>query len=387
MGSEKGELVTEITCPIVPANPGINRFFSDIRTNPLPGIGLTEPGFIQQQLWEHIAESEEPWPHFLIWESEWQARQGISNLRKAPYLMWGPWMNERKMMLFANIYPREAKDRERSLQQDVNFVASAIRQARGYYQAGMAVSELTRPTLMFYSALMLTQAAAVALFGSDFMVTQIKHGLKTSGEGLGLDGSSTDWPTFISWQRQGDFVALYHTTRWDTYWSSRKENLPWPKFHIMECLRCVGVVNSPRLLAHPWMPIDHLLWSHQEKHCDIYPSSVDHITKTPCFEVPRVVVLFMILFWLGTMSRYHPVAWRRLLAGQSEEGYYFRKALAELPARFVRSMREVLPPPYLIGEAIPPTEIIHAMNPEDVQQQYQLRISTEGKAPERCGEM
>lgn len=376
----------EVTCRIVPANPGMNRFFSDIRVPPIPHVGLDDPLQAQQQLWEHIAESEDPWSHFMIWESEWQATEGISNLRKVPYLMWGKSMDDKQVLLFPDIYPDEAKSREQSLEQDINFVTSAVRQAKEYYHAGMVVSELTRPTLMFYSALMLTQAAAVALFGSNFMMKQSKHGLKATGKGVGLDGCPTDWPTFIWWQKIGDFVALYQTARWDHYWRNRKENSPWPKFHVMECLRCVGIINSHSLLAHPWMPLDHLLWSHQENQRDISPSSIQHVIETPCFEVPRVAVLFMIIFWLSTMSRYHPVAWRQLLAGQSQEGYYFRKALAEIPAQFVRSMQEVLPPPHLIGEALHPVREVQSLDPDKLQRPYLLNVWVEGNVPRGCRE-
>ena len=131
-------------------------------------------------------------------------------------------------------------------------------------------------------------------------------------------------------------MALYHATRWNEYWVSRQTSNPWPQFHILECLLSVGIVVSQKFLRVPYQ-LDHLLWSYDPAQTDILPGTVRHVTQTPEFEVPRIAVLFMIVFWLGVITRYHPVSWQQLLAGSEPEGYNFRQALEDVPVQFVKA--------------------------------------------------
>ncbi|MCL4495893.1 MAG: hypothetical protein M1294_13895 [Firmicutes bacterium] len=363
-----------------PKNPGINRLQSDRQSYVKEPIGATTEPWYQShhQIWNYLTHYEDPWTHFLIWESEWQVQEGITNLRRAPFLSWmveGSY--DRKVLLRSKVYPDLVKkESQESLMRDVQFVTAAIRQAKEYYQAGSIVSELTQPTMMFYSALMLSQAAAVALFGKDFLKPGSKHGLVAQPPGRDWQGLQTDWPTTISWKAQGDFVALYQTVRWDNYEKmhgnpAQKE----PRFHIMECLRCAGLVNNPAVLGHALSTVDHLLWSDNDTSASGMPTTLAQAVETPCYEVPHIIVLFMILFWLSVMSRYYPVTWQQLLAGRIKEGYYLRRALTEVPADFVRAMHEVMPTPDLIGEEIDSTTMVDtAPSPGDLQEPHRLAV-------------
>jgi hypothetical protein len=330
---------------------------------------------------ERIAALGDPWSHFLIWESDWHARLGITKLRQAPFVSWERFRTGRRVLSLEQICPEESNERQASFEEDVRFVTAAIRQSKEYYQAGLTVSELTRPTLMFYSALMLTQALTVALFGSPYLKRQKGHGLVTKLS----EGTPASWPEILTWQARGDFVALYHATRWDGYWVSRQTSNPWPQFHILECLRSVGIVDSQKFLRGPYQ-LDHLLWSYDPAQTDILPGTVRHVTQTPVFEVPRIAVLFMIVFWLGVMARYHPVSWQQLLVGSDPEGYYCRQALEDVPAQFVQAMQEALPNPYAIANSAVPSSEAEHVKPQDLQREYRLAVQIDGPVPAGCEE-
>lgn len=360
-------------CSIVPKNPGRNRLGSDqdrdrnLRVDSYPS--LKDPLYREHKIWDELEHHEDPWPHFLIWESEWHARLGIERLRQAPFMSLGYFRNDLKMLKLCQVYPNQFKAGQKSLASDVSFVTAAVRQAKEYYDSGLTVSELTRPTLLFYSALMLVQAAAVALFGFDYLKVQHGHGLESPVPGVRLDGTSTQWPSNIAWKNSGDFVALYQIARWDHY--SDMCTQYQPKFHILECLRSVGVMDSESFLTET-MPLTHLLWAYDGQDSGILPKTPQQVIQTSCFEVPRVVTLFMILFWLGIMSRYHPVSWRQLLTGSMEEGHYFRRALAEVPEQFVRAMQEALPQPYAIPDPAKVPSIAEPVEPKTLQQPYEI---------------
>lgn len=361
--------MAQVSCRILLQNPGINRMQSDRHCNSsLHAVG--------SKTLTCIDEKSDPWLHFLIWESEWHARLGIDKIRRAPFVQWGTDLPGLKVLELQQTHSKEFEAGKKSFSDDVNFVMSAIRQSKEYYTAALTVSELTRPTLVYYSAVMLAKALAVALFGADYVKTKSGHGLSTPSGGVDFDQKPTIWPTFVSWQRKGDFVALFQATRWDKYdWARR----PMPKFHIIECLRSIGIVQSHPMLNSP-RSLNHLLWSYPGEPVDILPTTVKHVLHNPVFEVPRVVVMYMVLFWLGVMARYHPAAWQELLAGKTEEGYFLRKAIDEVPRQFIQSMQEALPNPYFIKEA-EKAKVIESMDPEELQCPYRLVVDVGAMPP------
>jgi len=376
--------MTRVSCSITPANPGMNRLLSDRSNHDIfQYIGFNEK-FAHQAIRHRLDQQQDPWGYFLGWESEWQARDGITQLRAASFLTLGNAPYTMTALTLANCYPDIKGTSDVQLDDDVAFVTAAVRQAKEYYRAGETVSELTRPTLMYYSAVMLAKAAAVAWVGLDYVQNQKGHGLVSKNAGRSLDGSTTPWPTFITWQPSGDFVALYRTGRWDQYWTQRSKQDAWPQFHITECLRSVGIIPSPEFFTAS-LPINHLLWSVPDpSDLTIPPNTVESAVQTPCFEVPRAARLLMILFWLGVMSRYHPVAWRALLAGQAQDGYYFRRALEEVPRQFVRSMHEVLMAPYRVSWSKPSPTTPADLDPAAHQQAYRLIAHIDGPVPPGC---
>lgn len=376
---EGGYGMTEIIRQIEPKNPGINRLWSD-RTKTDPRLIASDTMRLQEQVSLSIAESEDPLPHFLIGESEWHAREGINKLRNAPFVAWGNYRDDLKISALSQIYPREFVASQASLEDDVRFVIAAVRQAKEYYGTGMTVSELTRPTLMYYSAVMLAKALAVAVFASEYIQCQTGHGLRTPKGGVDLHGAKTQWPTFVKWQGHGDFVSLYHATRWDRYWADRVENDKWPTFHILECLRSIEIIPSHEMLKNP-LALYHLMWSHLPGQPAVLPTTVNHVTQTPAFEVPRVVVFYMVLFWFGVMARYHPATWQELLTGKAEEGYFFRLAIDAVPRQFVRAMQEALPSPYHIDSPAERDKVVEPPNPQVLQRSYELVVNVVGNAP------
>ena len=372
--------MVDVTCPVVPANPGKNLLPSD-------SLRDTSLGGYKENLnptWEELDALDDPWRHFLMWESEWHAREAIDLLRQMPHVTWGRFRTEARTLSLEQIWPQLAQERKCTLNEDVRFVTAAIRQAKEYYQAGLTISELTRPALLYYSALMLSQAAVVAIYGTGFVIKQKGHGLKVDPKQVGknFEGSSAEWPTYIEWQKSGDFVTLYRRLRWDQFWQNP---MPPKRFHILECLRSVGIIDSSELLRCP--SLRHLLWSDNPENTQIFPQTIEHVVNTPCFEMPRLAVLWMILFWLSVMSRYHPVRWQYLLAGHTQESYYFRQALHDVPREFVRSMHETLPHPYDIRNRaiyVPSVDTTHpSVNPDQLQQPYSVTARNSGPVP--CG--
>lgn len=319
---------------------------------------------------DRLEEVFDPWPHFLVWESEWHVRLGITKLRQAPFAWWGKYATDVKMVELQQAHPDKSEAGKKTIEADVRFVIAAMRQAKEFYTAGLTVSELTRPVLMYYSATMMAKALAVGLFGTDYIIKQNGHGLTTPKDGVGLDGKKTMWPTCIKWQARGDFVAFYVATRWDTFHADKPNNDSWPTFHILECLRAIGITPSPPMLTNP-LSLDHLLWAYCPGQPHILPNTVEHVTQNPVFEVPRVAILYMVLFWLGVMARYHASTWQELLAGKTEEGYSLRLAIDQVPRQFLQYMQEALPSPYTIKE-IDRDKVVPLQDPRTLQCSYKL---------------
>lgn len=328
-----------------------------------------------QQVSEHLNQ-QRPWQYFLYWESDYQIKQGIEKLRGDPFITFNdPETREKRFLLLSQLYPQESEKSQNSFEKDVIYISAAVRQAREYYSASMVVSELTRPTLMFYSALALMRAATVALLGFDFLASQPKggHGLSSKTPGCLLDGTETnDWPTNTTWQEHGDFVAFYHIARWDKYF---EESFSKPSFHIIECLRQLGILQSGKTLQRAdgrSNRLSELLWSY--KKGQISPSTSEQIKETDCFEVPSVVTQFMVLFYFSNLARYHPITWQKLLSGELEEGFFFRLAMEKLSNQFIYSMRDLLPQPISFLPDPDTSQESHLPKPSKLQIPYRTTI-------------
>lgn len=321
------------------ANPGRDRDTGQLDVHPNPFH--YDAGEAALRL---IQEWEDPWPTLLFWESEFQARQGITNLCRRPYLTLDRsgvdgmvrWVPTR--MLFPDALTTQDPE---VIEAAVRYVTAAIQQAREFATAAEHVSEVSRPPLHFYAAEMLARAVAVAVLGPDILVRHSQHGLKV------LRPSTREAPTLVQWQARGEFGALYRATRWDSAYGSEPTKVQWPIFHIWECLRRLELVHWPdsvqwtehgrasghARLMQPWDP-DHP----EERY--LKGTEVD---QKRLYDVPDVLVEFMVLYHLSVLARYHPVAWRDLLAGREADGFHLRRAGGRVFSSFVHHVADLLP--------------------------------------------
>lgn len=66
----------------------------------------------------------------------------------------------------------------------------------------------------------------------------------------------------------------------------------------------------------------------------------------PVFQLPNVVLDFMLLHYFSALARYHTAAWQGLLGGAIDpEGYIFRVAFQNAAGNFLREVRTMLPIP------------------------------------------
>jgi hypothetical protein len=66
--------------------------------------------------------------------------------------------------------------------------------------------------------------------------------------------------------------------------------------------------------------------------------------SAPRIDAPRVLVLYMLLYYFSILARYNPVAWQQLLAADQEpEGYVFRSAMERAAQDFLQEMIRLLP--------------------------------------------
>ena len=65
--------------------------------------------------------------------------------------------------------------------------------------------------------------------------------------------------------------------------------------------------------------------------------------ERPLFEVPTVLVQYMVLYYFSILARYYGLEWQRLLtATQEPEGYVFRTALEVVAYDYVLDMSHLL---------------------------------------------
>lgn len=340
-------------------NPGFDRHGLDSPNGPEQPIHVFLSPTPQGKMEDSV------WPSLRWWESPLQAEAGIKALGTRPFLHLMKDGGESANVLARQLYD-DALDPEdeTKVKAAAQFIAVHMRQGRELYTAagGAGVTDLSTPLLYYYGALALAKAAVAAVFGV----------WNQSGERHGLDydrvnrptsdhPTGVDWPTVVIWQQSGMFRRLYRTARWDEVWQRwGKLGLPAsPKFHVLECIRYPGSEWSPLRptgFARPDFPPpqDYRDKQHpREKTLLAYQPDGDlfmHLSTpptSPVFQLPRVVVHFMLLHYFSTLARYHAGAWQELLGGATEpEGHVFRVAFLDRAGRFLREIRAMLPLPY-----------------------------------------
>lgn len=314
-----------------------------------------------------LQEAANPWPQLEWWESELQARLGILDLWHVAFLRLSkPNASERWPVPARMLYPMAlGPNEDKRVDEAAHYVVAAIRQAREYYTAAQSVgvTALSRPVLYYYGALYLARAAVVAVGGVKMLETW-GHGLKVK-PGPSITSVSEQhrqlppWPTLIRWERSGEFAAFFRMTRWDILyqphdkpdWNPRDG---WPAFHILECLRCLGVDWGalPHALSTQTNGALHaangvlLLPYRVERREELYLTPQASLLERAFYETPRVIIEYMVLKYFADLARYYPLEWQDLLeAAQEPEGYVFRVALDAVAQRFVRSITTLLPLP------------------------------------------
>lgn len=337
-------------------NPGFDRYGLDSPSGPeIPiniFLGVTPQGKLEDSVW----------PTLQWWESQLQAEVGINALRSRPFLH---LTKEGKQS--ANVYAHQiyadVLDTSDTMQVKAaaKSVAMLMRQGRELYTAAGSpgITDLSTPLLYYYGALAFAKAAIAAVFGV-WNQTGEQHGLAhavnrpTSQHPLGLE-----WPTVIVWHKNGVFRRLYRTARYDEVWQK------WPKlglpgstqFHVLECIRYLSGLGilMPTGFAKVGFPppSDYRALGHPREKCLLtYQAGGDlfmHLTtsaEAPVFQLPNIIVQFMLLHYFSTLARYHTDAWQALLSGADEpEGVAFRVALQDIAGKFLREVKNLLPLP------------------------------------------
>jgi YaaC-like protein len=339
-------------------NPGFDR---DSLTT--PSTPPRQTGFFSQpvtDLWP-----ENPWARLQWWESPLQAQEGITALCANPFVSLKGFNESRgyvpTQLLYADALRASQLDR---VERAAKCIAANIRQAREQYVAAQsaAVTELSRPLNYYYGALSLAKAATAALFGTEHV--EAAHGL---GHEAGPSDRCPDratWPTVITWQRQGAFPMLYLAARWDTVferWGKLGFN-GRPKFHVLECIRFLGYewgtlpptgFSRPGTLVVGRREMEKRLLLYREDG-SLFMRRNTPLTAT-VFELPNVLVQFMLLYYFSVMARYHIETWQELLGGATDrEGYVFRYAHEEAAQDFAREIARMLPYPDELTLMAPP---------------------------------
>ncbi len=300
---------------------------------------------------------EDPWPELARWESDHHVRASIRQLCSYRYLVVpDPSSPETRDLWVPTrmLYPTALRCEDGRINDAAALVVLAVRQAREYDKAAKQVSETARPTLYYYAALMLARAVAIAVLGPDEFKASAQHGLNVP--------SGTEEPFQIKWQAKGAFPALYRAVRWDVCYGERPRVSPpvAAQFHIVECLRRLGYAVGHDALA--WadgtgaIGVQRLLMADDPQtvagRAPFFDA--DHLPNAGTlwfFDVPDIVVEFMVLYYYSILARYHPLAWRNVLAGTDEHGYLFRRSSNEVYIRYVQHVEEQLtgpaPGPYV----------------------------------------
>lgn len=305
---------------------------------------------------------DDPWERLQWWESPWQARAGIKALCRMPFLHLSRANEEHAYVPTRYLYSFALQaDDEQRIGQAADRAAASVRQARELYTAAMAsgMTDLARPLLFYYSAVALAKAAGVALFGVEHLNQHRSHGLGDETGSSSQHPQGVSWPTLIVWQQTGTFAMLYRAARWDTLYQCCTKHSKWGRtgvpgklrFHVLECIRWLG---------YEWGTLPHTNFSRPsyvvtgpealEQGLRLYQDGqTPYMTRetpldVPIFQLPRVVVHFMLLYYFSILARYHETTWQELLAGATEpEGYVFRNALGQVAGDFVREISLMLP--------------------------------------------
>ena len=357
-----------------------------------PHIQIANPG---RDRWALARQGADPWHHLAFWEAEHQAHEGLQFLRRGPYFVVTESLTADQDLWVptAMLYPAAAipdhSDEWVALAQDV---AATVREAHEYARAAMLVPETTRPVLHFYAAELLAHAVSRAILGPAAVIARRGHGLSAPSDG-------SEIPIMIRWQPSGDFATFYRAVRWDTAYGGERERLPHPKpqFHGWECLRRLrlfdisGSMTWPpphRLTSDMWKAHRRLLRAVPPRP-DVAPFSDprsfaltrDSLRCEPLFDLPDVLVEYMVLYYLSILARYYPVAWREHLAGRTPDGYWWREALQDIFPEFLANITSLLPHPDPRDGIGRPAEWITARpTPETVQQSLDLPPDTVGLA-------
>lgn len=295
---------------------------------------------------EQLDSMRDPWLDLAFWESTYQVKEGIASLCRQPFFRANQGGDPEKWVPTRLLYPNALTTKNKTeVSNAVEQITASVRQGREYYLAAQSVSEEARPTLYYYSAMMLARATVMAFLGVNELEKNRSHGLSVRSP------SDTDsWPQLVGWDTRGNFVALYRTVRWDTLFGvepPKKTDLP--QFHIMECLR--------RLNKMTWG--DEVSWAdstHSTSSLSTLMKAWDPLEQTPylrpeevsmrrIYDIPDILVELMVLYYFSIVARYHPVTWQKLLAGDYKEGYFLRKTASYIYFEFVRHILELLPTP------------------------------------------
>lgn len=330
-------------------NPGFNR---DVASSPNGlYLRLTRQGVLREDWWTRL-----PW-----WESPLQAKAGIKALCMRPFLQIMTLDGKNALIPTQRLYPNAllVTDDER-IEQAAVHVAAYMREGRELYTAAESsgVTDLSRPILYYYGALAYAKAAITALFGVEADQDGTRHGLKLGLGPTTRHPDSTSWPSIITWQQKGVFSQFYQVTRWDQVWKNwdRLGTPQSPQFHVLECIRYTtdewGTLPStgfhrPRYASdveHPRHPKEQYLLAYQSGN----PLFLTRNTPPTAlfFQVPQMVVRFMLLHYFSMVARYHAAQWQDLLGGANEpEGFVFRAAYEDAAYYFVRDISGLLPYP------------------------------------------
>lgn len=339
-------------------NPGFDRHGLDSPSGPdIPihvFLAVTPQGKLEDSVW----------PTLQWWESPLQAEAGVKALSTSPFLH---LTNDGEQSANVSVHQLYSDALDPSNDAEVKVaaqnIAALMRQGRELYTAAgsAGVTDLSTPLLYYYGALALAKAVAVAVFGVRNQTGE-RHGLvyDQANRPTSRHSAGVEWPTVIIWQQNGVFQRLYRAARWDEVWQNwGKLGLPSnPQFHVLECIRYLNSVLGiflPTGFARVGFPPppDYRAQRHPREKCLLtYQPGGDLFMRlttpaeAPVFQLPNVIVQFMLLHYFSTLARYHTADWQILLGGATEpEGYIFRESFQDVAGKFLREIRILLPLP------------------------------------------
>jgi hypothetical protein len=311
----------------------------------------TAQGFLREDWWLRL-----PW-----WESPLGAEEGIRAICARPFLHIVSADGRETYVPTQRLYPGalQATDDPR-IEQAARSVAAYMRQGRELYMAAESagVTDLSRPILYYYGALAYAKAATMTLFGADAFHDRNRHGLSAHTGPTTNHRDGTSWPTIIKWHEQGVFSRFYQAARWDEVWQKRAKlaTSHSPQLHVLECIRYLGGewgtlrptgFDRPRYATtaeQPRYPREQCLLAYQPGQTMFMTHETS--PSASVFQLPMVLVRFMLLYYFSMVARYHAAEWQELLGGATEpEGQVFRFAFEDAAHYFVREIVELLPYP------------------------------------------